>query len=89
MGKRMPPGPRTRVSVFIDREIDRTIEHLAIDLGMKKYEVYELGARAIVDLLTNGRLSEELRSRIDSLRARAAALGREAPRRARRDDNEG
>ncbi len=68
----MGSRPRTRVSVYVDPDLDRTIEHLAVDLGMKKYEIYELGARVIVELLTSGTLSEQLRSKIARLHAKVA-----------------
>ncbi|ALL00055.1 hypothetical protein Pyrde_0005 [Pyrodictium delaneyi] len=70
---------RTRVSVYVDTELDRTIEHLAVDLGMKKYEIYELGARAIVELITTGTLSEQLRSKIARMHGKVARAGLAAP----------
>ena len=70
----MGSKPRVRVSVFVDPELDRTIEHLAVDLGMKKYEIYELGARVIVELITTGTLSEQLRSKIARLHNKARGL---------------
>ncbi|ALL01932.1 hypothetical protein Pyrde_1889 [Pyrodictium delaneyi] len=68
----MGSKPRIRVSIFVDPEIDRTIEHLSIDLNMKKYEIYEIGARVIVELLTTGKLSEQLRNKIASMHNKVA-----------------
>ena len=66
------PKPRIRVSVYVDPDLDRTIEHLAVDLNMKKYEIYELGAKAIVELITIGTVSDQLRNKIASLHSKVA-----------------
>jgi hypothetical protein len=69
----MKSKPRIRVSVFVDPELDKTIEHLAVDLNKKKYELYELGAKILVELVTMGNLSEETKAAIAGMQRQAKA----------------
>ena len=70
---------RTRVSVLIEKDLDRKIEHLAIDLNKTKSELYELGARILVELVETGRVSEDTLAEVEELRKLAkdelAAVG--------------
>ena len=65
---------RVRVSVLVPLDLDRKIEHLAVDLQLRKYELYELGARLVTEILVRGGMSEETRRRIDELRKRLAEV---------------
>ncbi len=68
---------RIRISVLIDRDLDRKIEHLAIDLGRTKYKLYELGARILVELLDKGELSKETNEALKELREKLEAYRRQ------------
>ena len=56
---------RRAVGVYVDPQVDREVEHLAVDTGLTKSELYELGAKIILAVAKSGRLPEDLASRLD------------------------
>ena len=63
MEKRRPVG------VYVDPRVDREVEHLAVDTGLTKSELYELGARILVELARQGRLTGETEKAVKGIRA--------------------
>lgn len=47
--------PRKAVGIYVDVEVDRRLGHLAVDTGMSKSELYELGARTLLKVVLEGR----------------------------------
>lgn len=41
-------GRKVTRSFAVEEEIDRTISHISVDLGVRKSELYELGARLVL-----------------------------------------
>ena len=56
---------RRAVGVYVDPQVDREVEHLAVDTDLTKSELYELGAKIILVVAKTGRLPEDLASQLD------------------------
>ena len=66
-------GRRRMVGVYIDPQVDREVEHLSVDTGRTKSELYELGARVVVDLVRSGDLAPGTKAMLEELRKTIAA----------------
>jgi len=58
---------RRLVGVYVDPRVDREIEHLAVDTGKKKSDLYELGAKILIDLVTMKTLGTETANKLGEL----------------------
>ena len=65
---------RKAVGVYVSPHVDREVEHLSVDTGKTKSELYELGLRVLLELLRDGRLSAETSRRIEELREKLQAV---------------
>ncbi len=59
---------RKPVGVYVSPEVDRQIEYLVVDSGATKSELYELGARLLLELVRHGEISEATRQRVEEIR---------------------
>ena len=51
---------RRPIGVYVAPRVDRGIEHLAVDAGRTKSELYELGVRILLALAKHGRVPDDL-----------------------------